>query len=150
MGHTYSRLLVHVVFSTKDRKPTIVEDIRPRLYDYMAGVARSEFGQAVRIGGIEDHVHGLLALKTDVSVAEAVRKWKSLSSGWVHKTFAEHGAFAWQVGYAAFSVSQSSVERVTQYIENQAEHHRSQSFEDEFRALLKRHGVEHDPQQVWD
>ena len=148
MGHTYSNLLIHVIFSTKDRSPVIDETIRQRLHEYMAGVARKEFGRALCIGGMADHVHGLLSLRTDVSVAEAMCKWKSLSSGWVHKTFPSHQQFGWQSGYAAFSVSHSMKERVARYIQDQEQHHRVRSFEEELVALLEAHGVQYDPQYL--
>jgi len=150
MGHTFSNLLVHTIFSTKDRLPTIRESFRQRLYEYMSGIARTEFGRALCIGGTPNHVHGLIVLATDVSVAEAVRKWKSLSSKWVHETFPGTRDFAWQSGYGAFSVSRSNVPKVAGYIERQAEHHTKVTFEEEFVAFLKRHGIEHDPRHVWD
>jgi len=150
MGHTYSNLLVHVIFSTKDRAQLINADLRPRLYEYLGGVARSEFGRALDIGGTADHVHGLLTLRADISIAEALRKWKSLSSGWIHKTFPAHAAFAWQPGYAAFSVSQSGLDAVRRYIDGQEEHHRHVSFEDELRTFLDRHGVPYDPAHFAD
>jgi len=149
MGHTFSNLLVHVIFSTKNRKPTIVDAIRERLYAYMAGVARKEFGWARRIGGTSDHVHGLLELRTDVSIAHAMNRWKSLSSGWVHKTFPELRDFAWQSGYGVFSVSSSKAPDVIAYIDGQREHHRHRSFEEEFLEFLKRHGIQYDPGHVW-
>ena len=102
----------------------------------MSGVARNEFGRALRIGGTENHLHGLLSLSTAVSAAEAMRKWKSLSSGWVHKTFPSASDFGWQAGYGVFSVSQSNAAAVIEYIENQREHHRTRTFEEEFVALL--------------
>lgn len=150
MGHTYSNLLIHVVFGTKRRAPMIRTGIRPRLYEYLAGVARHEFGRAIEIGGTEDHLHGLLALRTDVSLADAMRKWKSLSSGWVHKTFRQYAAFAWQDGYAAFSVSQSALDSVHAYIRRQEHHHRKMSFEQELRALLERNEIGYDPNHLID
>ena len=150
MGHTYSNILLHVVFGTKDRRPLILETFRVRLYEYMSGVARSEFGRALTVGGTENHLHGLLSIGTDLSVGEILAKWKSLSSGWVHKTFPESQDFAWQVGYGAFSVSQSNAQKVIAYLGGQVEHHKRQTFEEEFVALLKRHGVQFDPQHVWD
>jgi REP element-mobilizing transposase RayT len=150
VGHTFSNLLVHVIFSTKDRLPTIRESFQPRLYEYMSGIARTEFGRALCIGGTPNHAHGLLVLKTDVSVAEAVRKWKSISSKWAHETFPYLRDFAWQSGYGAFSVSRSNVPKVAGYIERQAAHHRTVTFEEEFLAFLKRHGIEYDPRYVWD
>ena len=150
MGHTYASILLHVVFSAKDRQRSIRESFRQRLYEYMAGVARGEFGRALAIGGTEDHIHGLLSIGTDLSVGEVMSKWKSLSSGWVHKTVPAAKGFGWQAGYGAFSVSPSSAPRVVRYIEGQAEHHKRQTFEEEFLLLLERHGIEHDPRHVWD
>ena len=148
MGHTYASILLHVVFSTKDRQRSISESFRRRLYEYMAGVARGEFGRAIAIGGTEDHVHALLSIGTNRSVGEVMSKWKSLSSGWVHKTVPAAEAFGWQAGYAAFSVSSSSVRRVVRYIEGQVEHHKSQTFEEELRLLLDRHGIAYEPRHL--
>ena len=150
MGHTYGNLLVHAVFSTKERRPAIDDDLRPRLFAYMGGIARQEIGQAIIIGGTDNHVHSLLIVRADVPVSEAMRKLKGLSSGWVHQTLPERSAFAWQSGYGAFSVSQSRAGEAEEYIRNQAEHHRRQTFEEEFIALLKRHGIEYDPRYVFD
>ena len=150
MGHTYSNLLVHVIFSTKNRKPLLHESLRDRLYAYMAGIARQEFGYALKIGGTDNHIHALLRLGTDTSVGHAMMRWKSLSSGWVHRTFQEARDFAWQAGYAVFSVSKSSVPDVVGYIGNQAQHHKTQTFEEEFVAFLRRHGVDFDPKRIWE
>ena len=150
MGHTFSDILVHLIFSTKDRRPTISTAMQPRRNEYLAGVARQEFGQALRIGGADNHIHGLIRLRTDVSVAEAVRKWKSLSSRWTHKTFADAGTFAWQIGYGAFSVSGPRKKAVIDYIDGQAGHHRKVTFEEEFLAFLRRYEVHYDPEHVWD
>jgi len=114
----------------------------------LGGVARREFGRALEIGGTVDHLHGLISLNRDVSIADAVRAWKSLSSGWIHKTFTNHALFAWQPGYGAFSVSQSSAEAVRVYIARQEEHHRRVTFEDELRTFLNRHGVPYDPDHL--
>ncbi|MBE3070696.1 MAG: IS200/IS605 family transposase [Planctomycetes bacterium] len=149
MGHTYASILLHVVFSAKDRQRSIEESFRQRLYEYMAGVARGEFGRALAIGGTADHVHALLSIGTDLSVGEVMGKWKGLSSGWVHKTVPAAKAFGWQAGYAAFSVSPSSAQRVVRYIAGQVEHHKRQTFEDELRLLLDRHGIAYDPQHLW-
>jgi len=150
MGHTLSRLLVHVVFSTKERRRTIHESFRPRLFEYMGGIARNEFGRSLVVGGTADHVHGLLSVRPAVSVSDAMRKWRSLSSGWVHKSFPERREFAWQEGYGAFSVSPSNAERVVRYILNQEAHHKRITFKEEFIALLDRHGIEYDPETLWD
>lgn len=150
MGHTYSNLLIHTVFGTKDRHPTIQESFRARLHEYLGGIAREEFGRALQIGGAADHVHGLIVLLTDVAVSDAMRIWKSLSSGWIHKTFSDEQDFAWQNGYAVFSVSESNAEQVKAYIANQESHHRKQTFEEEYLALLERHGIQYDSRFVWD
>jgi REP element-mobilizing transposase RayT len=148
MGHTHTHLLVHVVFSTKGRAQLISDNLRPQLYRYLVGVAREEFGHIVQIGGTSDHLHALIALRTDVSLADAMRKWKSLSSGWVHKTYPAHPSFAWQTGYAAFSVSQSNVHAVRRYIAQQRQHHRAMSFDEELRAFLERHGISYDARDM--
>ena len=150
MGHTYSNLLLHVVFSTKQRRPLIHDAIRQRLYEYMGGIAREEFGQAVIVGGTDNHVHALLSIRTNVSVAEAMRKLKALSSGWVRRLDSRERDFAWQSGYSAFSVSESQKQRVTAYISRQVEHHKQKTFEEEFAELLRRHGIPYDPAQALD
>ena len=150
MGHTYANLVVHTVFSTKGRRPLIREPFRPRLLEYLSGLARNEFRGALSVGGTDNHVHGLLVLAPHTAVAEAMRKWKALSSKWVHEMFPQEADFGWQEGYGAFSVSQSNVPSVAAYIEKQLEHHRKMTFEEEFVALLKRHGIAYDPRYVWD
>jgi len=150
MGHTYANLVFHAVFSTKERRPLIHDSFRPRLFEYLAGLARNEFRGALAVGGMENHVHGLLVLAPGTSVAEAMRGWKALSSKWVHETFPGEADFGWQEGYGAFSVSKSNVPQVASYIEQQAEHHRKITFEDEFLGLLKRHNIAYDPRYVWD
>ena len=142
MPGTYSRILLHVVFSTKGRARLITPDLEPRLHAYLGGIVRDEKGVACEIGGTGNHVHLLVSWRTDESVAGLVRRVKGGSSLWVHQTFPGLQAFAWQEGYGAFSVSESRVERVREYISNQAEHHRVATFEEEFVALLKRHKIE--------
>jgi REP element-mobilizing transposase RayT len=150
MGHTFSNLLAHVIFSTKDRRSIITDAIAEKLYAYMAGVARKEFGWAKRIGGVGDHVHGLIELRTDVSMAHAMNRWKSLSSRWIHRTFPELRDFAWQSGYGVFAVSSSKAPDVIAYIDAQAEHHKHRSFEEEFVDFLKRHEIQFDPDHIWE
>jgi putative transposase len=149
VGHTYSNLLLHVVFATKERRPIIHDSLRLRLYEYLSGIARNEFGKAIAIGGTGNHVHGLLVVGTNWSTAKAMQKWKGLSSKWVHETFPGEHDFAWQDGYGAFSISQSNVKQVATYIEEQAEHHKRITFEEEYVALLKRHGIAYDPRYVF-
>jgi REP element-mobilizing transposase RayT len=136
MGHTYTSTLFHIVFSTKERQPVIAEPAK--LWAYMAGVARNLDYEAFAIGGTQNHVHLLVRLPSDVSVSQAVQKLKSNSSRWLR----ENGSwFGWQQGYGAFSVSASNADAVRHYIQNQAEHHRRRSFEDEFVALLENSGL---------
>jgi len=150
MGHTYSNLLIHVIFSTKDRRPLIQAEFSDRLHEYLCGLARDEFGKAIKVGGTEDHIHGLISLRTDVAVARAMNRWKSLSAGWIHKTFSSGEDFAWQAGYGAFSVSQSNVGGVIAYIGGQAEHHTRRTFQEEFVEFLERHQVQFDMAHIWD
>jgi putative transposase len=150
VGHTYSNILIHVVFSTKDRVPSIRDAFRDRLHEYMAGIAQNEFGTALEINSVDDHIHGLISLQTDTSISDAMQRWKSLSSGWIHKTFPSEKDFAWQTGYSAFSVSQSNADRVMRYIENQPAHHKRQTFQEELIALLEKHGIKYDPRYIWD
>jgi putative transposase len=150
MSHSFTNLLVHVVFSTKRREPWLTPQIRPRLFGYMRALARNEFGDCLKLGGVEDHIHGAIVLPADVSVAYALSRWKSLSSGWVHKTFPDLKEFAWQEGYGAFSVSRSGLDVVLRYIDGQVDHHRHMTFQEELLTLLQRHGIEFDPQRVLD
>ena len=149
MGHTYTNLLTHVIFGAKDRRPLIQPAFRKHLHRYLGGIARHEFGRALTVGGTEDHVHGLLSIRPDVALADAMCKWKSLSSGWLHKTITEAASFAWQEGYAAFSVSRSRMAEVTAYIARQEEHHKTRTFEEELIEFLERHGIDYDPRKVW-
>jgi REP-associated tyrosine transposase len=144
MGHTYTSTLFHVVFSTKERRPAIADP--PKLWAYVAGVARNLHYDALAVGGTGNHVHILLRLPSQVPVAEAVQKLKSNSSRWLR----ENGAWmGWQEGYGAFSVSASNADAVRLYIQNQPEHHRRRSFEDEFLALLTKSGVSFNRSEVF-
>lgn len=150
MPGTYTKLIYHIVFSTKGRARLITPDLQPRLITYLGGIVRSEKGVAYEIGGTQDHVHLLVRWRTDVSLADLLRAMKSRSSLWVHQTFPQHSAFRWQEGYAAFTVSQSQSETVTDYIRNQPIHHQKKSFKEELIALLDAHDVEWDERYIWD
>ena len=134
-----------MIYSTKMRRPIIQESWRERLYAYKHGIVENLGGRLHKAGGISDHVHLVAELKNDMSVAEAIGKIKANSTSGVHKTFPDCADFAWQVGYAAFTVSQSELEKVIRYVENQAEHHRKATFEEELAAFLERHGIKYDP-----
>lgn len=150
MGHTFSNILIQVIFSTKNREPLIRTAFRERLYEYMCGVARNEFGHVLCIGGMADHIHGLLVVNPRVSISDAIGKWKSLSSGWVNRELPDFAPFYWQAGYGAFSVSKSRKTDVMEYIAKQEAHHRGRSFQEEYLELLKRHGIEFEADRVWD
>ncbi len=150
MPGTYSQILLHVVHSTKQRRPYITADIQARLYEYVGGIIRAEKGTLYAIGGMPDHVHMLLRWRTDGAISDLMRTVKARSSRWVHETFPDSRAFAWQEGYAVFSVSKSSEADVKAYIENQAEHHKKRDFAEELLALLRAHGIEYDKGFVLD
>jgi len=141
MAHSYVCVYVHVVFSTKDRGPLIPEAKQRLLWKYLAGIAKNYGMKALAIGGMPDHVHLLLSLTSDISVSKTVNVLKSNSSKWMRVQSRE---FAWQEGYAAFSVSASGLSKVIDYINHQPEHHKKRDFAQEYLALLKKHGVEYD------
>src|SRR5438128_446169 len=131
MGHTYTNLLVHVIFSTKDRLPQLTPDLKPQLFPYMGGIVLEIGGRALAINGPQDHVYLLLILPPALALADGIRTIKANSSRWVHQKWPERGTFAWQTGYGAFSVSQSDADEVMKYIAGQEEHHRRVSFQEE-------------------
>lgn len=150
MPGTYSQILLHVVFSTKQRRTHITPEIREQLYDHVGGIIRAEKGTVYAIGGMPDHLHILLRWRTDGAISDLMRTVKARSSRWVHETFPDSSAFAWQEGYAVFSVSKSSEADVKAYIENQAEQHKKRDFAEELLALLRAHGIEYDRRFVLD
>ncbi|HYO25233.1 MAG TPA: IS200/IS605 family transposase [Lacipirellulaceae bacterium] len=150
MPNTYANLLYHLIFSTKHREPTIHGDWREELFRYIGGIIRAEGGVCVEINGMPDHVHILAKIKPALAVSDMLRLIKANSSKWVNDDKDVGRSFAWQSGYAAFSVSESRVEAVRRYIRNQAAHHRKQSFQDELVEILRRHGVECDPRYLWE
>ena len=145
MSHTYSAQFTHVVFSTKDRRGLIPIELQPRLIAYFGGIVRKLGLDSLAIGGTTNHVHILLSLPPSARLAEVVQKLKANSSRWL----GEQGiAFEWQKGYGAFSVSPSMLSTVTAYVENQEEHHRVRSFEEEFLTLLRKSGVRFEERDV--
>ena len=150
MPQSLINLHVHIVFSTRNRDPLITAELAPRLYAYIGGVTRNTGSVPVAVGGMPDHVHLLVSLGRQACVADLVRDVKANSSRWVHDTDPGQSAFAWQHGYGAFAVSYSLLDRVRAYIENQAERHKTRSFEDEFRELLRKHDIGWDERYVWE
>jgi putative transposase len=146
MPHTYAQNMVHVVFSTKDRRNTIPADFRPQLWAYAGGVCQNLGVLIHAIGGTRDHIHFLLQIPPAVSLAKAVLAIKTNSSRWAREQ--GHG-FSWQEGYGAFSVSSSVLPTVRRYIQTQEAHHKKMTFDEEFIALLRKHGIEFDPKFVF-
>ena len=149
MSHTYTSVLIHTVFSTKDRRNSISRNVANRLGLYISGIARKNDMKALASGGTENHLHVLLSLPSTMPVAKALQLVKGGSSKWIHETFPTHADFAWQEGYGAFSVSVSGVDETIAYINGQEEHHRTRSFEEEYVEFLRRHGMEYDERYVW-
>jgi putative transposase len=146
MSHSFAQNHVHAVFSTKDRRQLISSEIQSRLWAYLGGIGRNHGMVVLAAGGANNHVHVLFQLPADLPVAKAILLLKSNSSKWMNE---QGKRFAWQVGYAAFSVSFSNLPAVVRYIQNQEAHHRKISFEQEYLALLRKHRVEFDPKYVF-
>jgi REP element-mobilizing transposase RayT len=144
MSSSYCNLLYHIVFSTKKREPRLTLEIRARTHQYLGGAIRGEEGIAMIVNGTADHVHILAKLRQDKAISELIGELKANSSGWISRTFEGAAGFAWQEGYGAFTVSESMTPKVRGYIERQEEHHRSVSFLEEFKVLLKAHGLPFD------
>lgn len=149
MGHTYTNLLVHIIFSTKNRVPMLDSKLNVRLFPYIGGIIRELGGTALLINGPTDHVHILALLPAAETVSNIVGKLKANSSGWIHREFPDKRAFAWQTGYAAFSVSHSQKKPVLDYIANQEEHHRKMTFKEELISFLKKHEVVYDERYIF-
>lgn len=148
MAHTYTDLLVHVIFSTKDRQPFLEAELRRDMHSYIGGIVREIKGKAVAVGGVADHVHILAWMPPTISTSDALRVIKTNSSAWIRER--GHNQLAWQSGYGAFSVSRSNLSAVADYIERQEEHHRKMTFREEYLLFLKRHGVSYDERYVFD
>ena len=148
MSDSYTNLLYHIVFSTKDRRPLITPEYEPRIYDYIGGTVRSLGGVCLELNGTEDHIHLLTKLRPDRAVSDALRDLKANASGWMHDVFPELEHFSWQRGYGAFTVSQSNVDDVRRCVAKQKEHHLKVSFRDEFIEFLKANGIEYDERYI--
>jgi REP element-mobilizing transposase RayT len=150
MGSTLTNFLNHVVFSTKRRSRLITSEIKDHLYPYLGGIIKGEGGIPMSIGGTADHVHILLKSTPTLSFSNLMQKVKGNSSKWLGEQAWYQGAFSWQRGYAAFSVSQSMAEKVDAYIRRQEEHHRKVTFEEELIEILEKHGVQYDKRYLFD
>lgn len=150
MAGTYTKLIYHIVFSTKSRQPLITAAIEKELHKYIGGIVRGLEGTCLEINGTEDHVHILALLPPKIAISDALRVVKANSSKWVHETILDLRRFGWQDGFAAFSTSKSQVESVRQYIIDQKAHHAKLVFKSELLGLLEKHEVEFDERYVWD
>ena len=148
MGDSYTNLLYHIIFSTKDRRPLITPDYEVRLYDYIGGTIRALGGVSLELNGTEDHVHLLAKLRPDRALSDVLRKLKANASGWMHRVFPRLEDFKWQRGYGAFSVSQSNVPEVRRYIARQKQHHQKTPFRDEFIRFLVANEIEFDERYI--
>jgi len=149
MSHTYVSSFFHVVFSTKERRPQISDELQPRLWAYIGGIARQNNFTAIAVGGTSDHVHILRSLPSTMPISKAVQLIKGGSSKWIHDTFSTLRKFSWQQGYGAFSISVSDIERTIKYIENQKRHHAKKDFREEFVQFLRKHNIPYDERFVF-
>ena len=150
MAQSLGKIFLHIVFSTKDREPLIDVDVRPRLHAYLATICRDSGAEVPTVGGVADHVHIITTLPRTMSPAQLIEKVKKTSSKWMKDIDRRYRGFFWQRGYSAFSVSPSQSEVVVNYVNTQEDHHRTKSFQDEYRELLRKHGVEFDERYLWD
>lgn len=150
MPQSLSKVILHIIFSTKNREPWIDPAMRPRMHAYLAAICRDLGAQAFRVDGAADHVHIVTTLPRTLSQAQIVEQAKKTSSKWIKALEPRYRGFFWQRGYGAFSVSVSQLDAVLQYLHTQEEHHRTRTFQEEYRELLCRHGIEFDEQYVWD
>ena len=151
MPQSLANVIVHIVFSTKDRKPFLEDkDIREQMHRQLGGTSKTLKCPPIIVGGIQDHIHLLARQARTISLADWVKELKRVTSIWIKEQNPGHKSFQWQAGYGAFSVSQSNVSDVVRYIQRQEEHHRKFDFKREFRSLLERHEIEYDERYVWD
>ena len=150
MPQSLALVIVHLVFSTKDRQPLLGTSVRPALHAYLATVARNAGCECYRVGGVADHVHLAIRFSRTLTIADLVEELKTSSLKWLKTQSPELAAFSWQRGYGAFSVGPSDLDALRAYIDGQEEHHRTRTFQDEYRAFLTKYGIEFDEGYVWD
>jgi len=149
MANTYTSLNYHIVFSTKDRFPWIRLEIEQRVWAYIGGIARKHRMTALQVGGVEDHIHALVMSPPTIAPCDIAKFLKGESSLWISEEFPWLKKFSWQVGYAAFTVSKARVPDVVRYIQNQREHHRVRTFQEEYLEFLVANGIDYDERYVW-
>ena len=149
MANTYTCLNYHVIFSTKNREPWLIPDIEHRIWEFIGGIARAHRMTALQVGGVEDHIHALVNAPPTIAPSQIAQYLKGDSSKWIHEEFPTLRNFWWQDGYAAFTVSKSNIPRVISYIQNQREHHRQKTFQEEYLDFLRENGIEYDERYLW-
>jgi len=150
MPQSLANVLLHIVFSTKNRVPYLDASVSPALHAYLATVARNAGSECPRVGGVADHVHLAIQFSRTITIATLVEELKTSSSKWLKTQSPDLSGFAWQRGYGVFSVGPSDLGALGAYIDKQAEHHRTRTFQDEYRAFLTKYGVTYDERYVWD
>jgi putative transposase len=150
MPQSLSKVIVHMVFRTKEREQWLDENVRPRMHAYLATICSDLGAEFAHVGGVADHVHIVTTLPRILSQAQLIEHIKKTSSKWIKTVDIRYRAFSWQRGYGAVSVSPSHLRTVVQYVDSQPEHHRTRTFQEEHREILRKHGVDFDEQYVWD
>ena len=150
MGQSLAKNLVHLIFSTKERRPCLDVTVRETLHAYLAGIFKEQDSPCLAINSVADHVHVLFCLNKNAALAQVIMQTKKGASRWMKTQDSRYADFGWQNGYGAFSVSPSNIATVSQYIANQPEHHRNVTFQEELRSFLKRHEIEYDERYVWE
>ena len=149
MANTYTSLHYHVLFSTKNREPWLVPGIEQRIWEFIGGIARKHRMTALQVGGVEDHIHALVTAPPTIAPFQIAQFLKGDSSKWIHQEFPTLRNFGWQDGYGAFTVSKSDIPRVIKYIQNQREHHRNKTFQEEYLEFLHENNIEYDERYLW-
>ena len=150
MPQSLSLVVIHVIFSTKERRPLLDPKTRPKLYAYLATVARNADCECYRVGGVADHVYLAVRLSRTLTIARLVENLKTSSSKWLKSESSDLTDFSWQRGYGCFSVGPTDLDHLCAYIDNQPKHHRTHTFQDELRMFLKKYGLEYNDAYVWD
>ncbi|MDQ8005649.1 MAG: IS200/IS605 family transposase [Pedobacter sp.] len=149
MSQSLSKMYVHIIFHTKHNQPFIKPDVEPELYAYIGGIIKENSSIPIKINGTKDHIHILASMSKNIALAKFVEEIKRNSSRWIKTKGESYHQFAWQGGYAGYSVSQSVVEKVKKYIENQKVHHQTKTFKDEYVQFLKEYEIEFDENYLW-
>jgi len=149
MAGTFTNLLYHLVFSTKNREPLIVPALRDELYPYIGGILHGEKGILLEVGGTPDHVHLVAKVRPDIAISDMLRLIKGNSSKWVNERTDQKERFEWQAGYGAFTASESQCGAVREYVRTQVRHHHKATFQEEFVAMLERHQISYDARYIW-